>query len=103
MTVKTAVGFAMRAGKCVAGDFACEKAVKSKKARLVLVDSMASEATRERYVNLCRKNAVPCIVMDGMGDAIGKSGRMIAAIVDERFANMIFEAHGKGNNHGGVC
>ena len=51
--LRGAMGFAMRAGKCIAGDFACERAVKRGNARLVLLDTAASAATQERYSGLC--------------------------------------------------
>ena len=50
--LRGAMGFAMRAGKCIAGDFACERAVKRGGARLVLLDAAASGATQERYFGM---------------------------------------------------
>lgn len=47
--IRSAAGFAMRAGCCVSGDFACEKTVKSGRAQFVLLDAGASDATLERY------------------------------------------------------
>lgn len=37
--IRSAAGFAMRAGCCVSGDFACEKTVKSGRAQFVLLDA----------------------------------------------------------------
>ena len=59
--LRGAMGFAMRAGKCIAGDFACERAVKRGNARLVLLDTAASAATQERYSGLCERAGIPCV------------------------------------------
>ncbi len=102
MTVKTAIGFSMRANKCITGDFACEKAIKAGKARIAMLDGSASDATKQRYMALCGRNGIMCIIIEGMGEAIGKEGRMVAVVTDVKFAGMICEAYKEGNNHGGI-
>lgn len=84
-----AVGLARRAGKCIAGDFAVERAVKAKKAAHVLLDSHASKATKERYYALCERQGIGCIEIEDIGKAIGKPGNKIVAIMDENFAEML--------------
>ena len=66
--LRGAMGFAMRAGKCIAGDFACERA------------------------------GLPCFTVVDLGRAIGKDGRMVAAVTDERFAQMICDAYASDKN-----
>ena len=102
--IRSAAGFAMRAGHCVAGDFACEKAVKSGKAQVVLLDAGASVSTRERYHGLCERAGILCLELEDMGNAIGKYGRMVAAVTDSGFARMLTEAtKGEGTKqHGGA-
>ena len=90
--LRNAAGFAMRAGCCIAGDFACEKAVKSGKAKFLLLDSGASPSTRERYEGLCRRTGIPWAVLADMGRSIGKYGRMVAVVTDSGFARMLTEA-----------
>ena len=87
----------------MSGDFVCEKTIKSNKARIVILDTQASDATKERYVRLCESKGIDCLFVEGMGEIIGKSGRMVAVVSDIKFANMICEAYKQGNNHGGVC
>lgn len=87
--LRGALGLCRRANGCAAGDFAAEKAVKTGKAKLLVLDSLASDATRERYAALCERRGVPCIVVEGMGRAIGKPDGRVAAVTDERFAHMI--------------
>ncbi len=95
--LKNALGFAQRAGKVTAGDFACEKAVKSGKALLVAVDAGAAEATRLRYAGMCARAGIPCLCIEDMDAAIGRYGRKVAAVTDSGFARMILQ-----KTHGGV-
>lgn len=88
-----ALGLSRRAGKCITGDFAVEKALKSGKTKLVVLDSLASEATRERYLGLCERNGATLIEAPGVGQAVGKPAGKIAAITDARFVHMILCAH----------
>ncbi len=90
--IRTALGFAMRAGKCISGDFVCEKAVKSGSALAVAVDEGASDATRRRYADMCERADIPCVFIAELGRAIGKDNRMIAAVTEAGFARMIKQA-----------
>lgn len=87
-----ALGLARRAGKCLAGDFAVERALKAGKVKLVVLDATVSEATRARYAGMCERMQAGCIELADMGRAIGKHGNKIAAIVDDNFAGMIMAA-----------
>lgn len=97
--IKSALGFSMRSGNLLAGDFACENAVKKGKAKLVALDTDASMKTKERYTALCERAKIPLVLVSGMGEAVGKPGRMIAAVTDASFARMVGEAY--VNMHGG--
>ncbi len=87
--LRSALGFAQRAGKIISGDFACEKAVKSGKALLIALDEDVSEATRTRYTGMCERAEISCVFVEKLGAAIGRGGRMIAAVTDSGFARMI--------------
>lgn len=89
---QNALGLSRRAGKCIAGDFAAERAVKAKEALLVVVDHAASEATRKKYRTIAATNGVQYLELSGVGAAIGKQGGKIAAITDQGFADMIVAA-----------
>lgn len=96
--LRGALGFAMRSGNLLAGDFACENAVKKGKAKLVVLDETASANTKERYGALCERAGIPCVLMQGMGEAVGKPGRMIAAVTDASFAQMVYAKMHGGND-----
>ncbi|MEG1547193.1 MAG: 50S ribosomal protein L7ae [Clostridia bacterium] len=98
--LRSAIGFAMRSGNCISGDFVCERAVKAKKAKLLVLDELASESTAARYRGYCERAGIPCLTMQDMGHAIGKDGRMVAVITGDGFARMILEAN--ANTDGGV-
>ena len=53
------IGLATKAGKTVSGEFSTEKAVKSKKAYLVMVSKEASDNTKKMFTNMCTYYRVP--------------------------------------------
>lgn len=87
------IGLSRKAGKLIGGDFAVEKAVRSGKALLVLMDSTASENTRDKYTFLCRGRGVPLLLTEEPGVYAGLPGRMVLAVTDAGFKKMIEEAY----------
>lgn len=88
------LGLATRAGKVVSGEFSTEKAVKSRKAFLVIVSSEASENTKKMFRNMCSFYKVPWYVyapMEELGHAIGKGFRASLAVLDAGFAKSLEE------------
>ncbi len=91
--LRNAVGLSMRAGKCASGAFCVEKLIRAGKAQLVLLDAAAAENAKKRYADACRAHGVPMILVPDAGGMIGKNGRMVLAITDKNFANMIIGAY----------
>ena len=89
----SALGLAMKAGKVRSGELAAEKALKSGKAALAVLDSGASASTQKRWADACAYAGVPLITVGGVGRAIGREAHMIACIADIGFAQMILRAH----------
>ena len=87
-----AVGLAMKAGRIQSGDFTVERTVRAGKARLVLMDAKTSRNTIEKYQTICTNADTPLMTVPELGAAIGKPGRMLAAVTDNNFANMIRRA-----------
>lgn len=87
-----AIGLCQKAGKAVSGAFACEKAIKSGKAKLVLLETSASEATQEQYKSMCDHMNVPLRMVESVGFAIGKPGRIVMAVTDDAFRKMILDS-----------
>jgi ribosomal protein L7Ae-like RNA K-turn-binding protein len=88
----SAIGFAMKAGKLVSGDFSVEKAVRAKRAKIALIDSAASANTQEKYRAMSEHAGIMLAEVEELGQWIGKPGRMVAAVTDEQFTTMIKRA-----------
>lgn len=84
-----AIGLAMKAGKLKSGDFIVEKLVRAGGVRLVLIDETASDNTREKYAHLCENTHTILLAIPELGMAIGKPGRIVAAVTDTNFTNLI--------------
>lgn len=88
------LGLCQKAGHVKSGAFSVEEAVKGKKAYLVIVATDASERTQKSHRDMCTYYKVPIIIYgtrDIISQAIGKTGRVAAAITDERFAEEIMK------------
>lgn len=86
------MSMAAKAGKVVSGEFMVEKAVKEKKAYLVIVSEEASGNTAKKFSNMCFFYNVPMYFFgtkEGLGHGIGKEARASVAILDQGFADSI--------------
>ncbi len=88
---KNCLGFAMKAGKVVSGDFAVEKAVKSFKAKCIVIDTAASDNTKKRWQDACKPREIPIVELTEMGRAIGRDAKMVAAVLDAGFASRLIK------------
>ena len=69
------LGLAERAGKIASGEFAAEKAVKTGKARLIIVAEDASDNTKKKFSDMCKYYQVPFACYSQkelLGHGIGK-------------------------------
>ena len=82
------LGLAMKAGKVQSGADVCDKLMRAGEAHLILIDAGASPATRKAMTDACAHHSVPYRLVPAgeLGQAIGKDGRMVAAITDRAFA-----------------
>ena len=95
-----AVGLAMKAGRLQSGDFAVERLVRGGGAKLVLIDPGSSENTRDKYARMCNAAQTDCLPVPDLGAAIGKPGRMVAAVTDTNFSDMIRRASAMAGDAG---
>lgn len=89
------LGLAQKAGKIASGELAVEHAVRSGKARLVLVAADASDNTKKSYRDLAAYYQVAChegLTKDEFGHATGKPPRAAVAVTDPGFGKAIGEA-----------
>ena len=81
-----------RAGRLVSGELPCENAVKSGKAKLLIIAEDASANTKKKFENAAFAHKTECIVMGNkieLGQTIGKDMRSSGAITDEGFAQQL--------------
>lgn len=93
------LGIAKKAGKVVSGGFLCEKAVKSRQARLVILAGDAQKNTVSTISNKCTFYNVPFGfygTKETLGHAIGKEERSCVAITDQGLADSINKLLGSG-------
>lgn len=86
------IGLARRAGKLIYGSDAAEKAVRSGKAKLVIMAEDATERTKKLMVNKCKSFGVPlyCFMnAEDLGRHFGKSDISVLAVSDKNFAGAI--------------
>lgn len=86
------IGLATKAGKTASGEFSAEKAVKSGKARLVIISEEASDNTKKMFGNMCTYYKVPICYFGGkeeLGRAMGKEIRASLAVTDAGLAGAI--------------
>lgn len=89
------LGMAMRAGKLVTGDETVLKAVRQGKAKLVIVAADASDNTKKKFRDKCATYNAKCLeAFDRvtLGEAIGKSERVILGLTDAGFAKSIVQS-----------
>ena len=87
------IGLAARAGRVTTGQEGVESAVKRKKAIVALLDAQASERTKKDIRDACSYAGAALVTLpaDTLGYAIGKPGRMCAAVTDPSLAKRIIE------------
>ena len=90
--VLSMISLTAKAGKIVSGEFSVEKAVKEKKAVLVIVSAEASDNTKKMFKNMCDYYKVPLYyygTKESLGHFIGKEFRASIAVTDQGLADGI--------------
>ena len=86
------LGLAQKAGKIVSGDFAVQGAIKSGKAKLLIVANDSSPATKKEYQYQAENRDIPIyyvLTKEQLGGAIGKVLRAAVAVNDNGFVKPI--------------
>jgi len=86
------LGIARKAGAVVSGEFSTEKAVKEKRALLVLVAEDASDNTKKLFSDKCRFYGIPekeYGTKETLGHALGEELRSSLAVCDRGLASAI--------------
>lgn len=86
------LGMAMRAGKLITGDEIVLKAVRQRKAFLVILAADASDNTKKKFRDKCNTYGIQlaeAFDRQQLGKAIGKPERVVLAVTDVQFGKMI--------------
>ena len=98
MNMKKAFGYlglAQRARSVASGEFQTEEAVRSRKARVVVIAGDASDNTKKHFTDMCTHAGIPYCVLsdkDTLGHAIGKGERSSLAITDANLAKVFLDS-----------
>ena len=90
--LRSALGFAQRAGKVRSGEMACVQSIRTGKALVVIVDETVSEKSRKRWSDICDRAGVPIIFAEEVGRAIGRDAHTVVCVQDKGFAEMILRS-----------
>jgi len=87
------LGLCARAGRLITGEKAVVQAVRAGGCHAVVLDGAAAGNAEKAVSQACRTHGVPLVRTGPMrlGDAIGRPGRMAAAITDGRMAERVIE------------
>ncbi|GIP52279.1 MULTISPECIES: L7Ae/L30e/S12e/Gadd45 family ribosomal protein [Paenibacillus] len=86
------LGLATRAGKLVTGDELVLKMIRSSEAKLVIVAGDASPNTQKKFRDKCATYEVPLMIgfdRERLGSSVGRPERVVLALTDQGFADMI--------------
>ena len=88
------LSLAMRAGKLAPGEGKAEDAVRSSKAKLILLSNDASDNTEKKFSDMGGFHKVPVLKIADrfkLGGAIGRDFAVVIAVTDDNFANQLLK------------
>ena len=87
------LGLCARARKLITGEKAVVQAVRAGSCHLAILDAATAKNGAEAVTQACEAHGVPLIVAEPgqLGRAIGRTGRMAAAVTDAGMAKRIME------------
>jgi len=86
------IGLAFKAGKTLAGTAACEKGMKQRRIKLMILQEGIALSSKKLFEGLCARNGIKSVVLkkeDRLDEAIGRPGIMVLGVTDRRFAEAI--------------
>lgn len=98
------IGLATKSGNVVSGEFSTEKALKEKKAKLVIIAEDASDNTKKKFTDMCEYRNVKYYFFKDkwtLGHAMGREARAMLALLDKGLAAAIEKQFLIGGNING--
>ena len=90
----------MKAGKICFGADSVEENIVKHKVKLLIISEDSSERTKNKYINLSKKNNVPVIIdgdIESISKEIGKNNKAVIGIKDINFSNSIQKKYNGGD------
>lgn len=88
------IGLCRRSGNCACGATATEYAMKSGKAKLLIITEDCGGATKEKFTGFAERNQVKCLNAfdkQTLGKAVSYKELSLVCITDENFADGILK------------
>ena len=92
--VLSMLGIAAKSGNIASGEFSTEKAIKERRAYLVVVAEDSSDNTKKNFSNMCHYYQVPYVTYadkETLGHCIGKEFRASLAVTNEGLAKSVLK------------
>ena len=86
------IGLCRRSGNCACGATQAEYAIKTGKAKLLIITEDCGSATKEKFAGFAERNQVKCMIAfdkQTLGKAVSYKELSLACITDENFADGI--------------
>lgn len=86
------ISLCKKSGNLLSGEHICEKAIRSKKAKLIIIADDASINTKNKFKNSSQFYKIPIyfyLSKEELGRIIGKDTRTVLVITDESFSCQI--------------
>ena len=86
------IGLCRRSGNCACGANQAEYAIKTGKAKLLIITEDCGSATKEKFAGFAERNQVKCMIAfdkQTLGKAVSYKELSLACITDENFADGI--------------
>ena len=83
------LGLCKRAGKCIAGESMCEKAVQKGEAHLIVLDALTGANTTDRFKRLSETYNVALIRLEGAAATVGSPDKRVIVVLEQGFASRV--------------
>ncbi|NLH57971.1 MAG: 50S ribosomal protein L7ae [Clostridiales bacterium] len=88
------LGICQKARKLVSGSTVCEKAIRTGKAKLIIISEEASEETVNKYKRFSDRYKLPLVKVaskEQLGRSIGKVSRTVIVITDSSLSKLLLD------------
>lgn len=88
------IALCQKSGNLVSGEQNCEKAIRSKEAKLIIVANDASDNTKKKFTNSSKYYQIPLylfLTKEELGMITGKAVRSVLVVKNEDFSNALMK------------